>query len=427
MEFFHVMDRFFGTPLLLLPEKAATIAGLILSRSSGDAPIFLDAGGDETEVEANRFIGTRRRASGSASLARAANGVAVVDIVGSLVNRGAWVGANSGLVSYEGIGAQVDDAVADPEVTSILLDINSPGGEATGMFGLAEKVRAARSVKPVVAVVNDVAASAAYGVASAADEIVVSPTSIVGSIGVVMMHVDRTEEKAKAGIVETAIFAGANKTLGMGRLTADARANYQALVNSFYDRFLETVEAGRGERTTAEMARATEASAYIGRDAISAGLADRVGTFDQVLAELSNRPAARRAKPTGPAKMNTSTPFSASADSRPAGAATHPSPNTNAAAVATWDRVLDQVDGTPKTTTAATPTPSSTDPIAAMWDAVIRRVDSVGTEPAPTATAAEVGSAWDRVITLVTGDDPTTVGRPLGPVVGPARQGEWWR
>lgn len=320
----NVMDRLFGQPLFLHPQKAEVVAGVILSRSGFDRALSLEApvetvaeavaGAAAGAPEASRFVGSRRRADGSGGLTRMKDGVAVIDIVGSLVNRGAWVGASSGLVSYEGIGAQVDAAIADPEVKAILLDINSPGGEASGMFALAAKIRAAREKKPVTAIVNDMAASAAYGLASAANEIVISPTSLVGSIGVVFMHADRTKEKKKAGIVETAIYAGANKTLGMGTLTPEAKASFQSMVDAFYERFLETVEAGRGERTTAEAARATEASVYIGQDAIEKGLADRVGTFDEVLSDLSTRPASRRAPTSKGLIMSTNANPAAIAD-----------------------------------------------------------------------------------------------------------------
>src|SRR5690606_24272723 len=94
------------------------------------------------------------------------------------------------------------------------LDISSPGGEAAGMSGVAELIRAVRQTKPVLAFVNDVAASAAYGIASATDEIVVSPTSILGSIGVVMIHADRSGELAAQGIRPTLIFAGSHKVDG---------------------------------------------------------------------------------------------------------------------------------------------------------------------------------------------------------------------
>jgi signal peptide peptidase SppA len=209
------------------------------------------------------------------------------------VNRGAWIGANSGLTSYEGIGAQLDDATNDSEIKSILIDMNSYGGEATGMFSLAAKVRAASKKKRVVAVVNDVAASAGYGIVAGADEIIVSPTSLVGSIGVVMMHLDRSGEMQMKGLRPTFIHAGAHKVDGnpFGPLSDEVRASLQRDVNTLYDRFLETVASGRGSRLSVAKARATEAKTFFGQDAIDRGLADRIGTFEEVLSDL-NRPAA---------------------------------------------------------------------------------------------------------------------------------------
>ena len=293
-------DRVLNRPLLLDPAKAevilAVLEGRILppSGSDGEGGAGADLNGIAPRPEASRFVGTGARQSRPGSFVRAAGGVALITVDGSLVNRGAWIGASSGLTSYEGIAAQIDDAVNDPEIKSILIDMNSPGGEATGMFGLASKIKAASKKKRVVAVVNDMAASAGYGLISGADEIVVSPTSVVGSIGVVMMHLDRSGEMQMKGVRPTFIHAGAHKVDGnsFGPLSEDVRASLQRDVNTFYDRFLETVEAGRGKsRLSAAKARATEAKTFIGQQAIDAGLADRIGTFDQVLAELQ-RPAA---------------------------------------------------------------------------------------------------------------------------------------
>jgi signal peptide peptidase SppA len=182
-------------------------------------------------------------------------------------------------------------AANDDEVHSILLDIDSPGGEATGMFALASLIREVRAVKPVVALIDDMAASAAYGIASAANEIVISPTSITGSIGVVMLHLDRSQELQTKGIRPTLIHAGAHKVDGnsFGPLSDDVSAALTRDVMTFYDRFLETVAAGRGPRLSADAARATEARTFIGVEAISLGLADRIGTLDQVVADLSTQ------------------------------------------------------------------------------------------------------------------------------------------
>jgi signal peptide peptidase SppA len=190
------------------------------------------------------------------------------------------------MTSYEGLSAQIQSAAADPQVRSVVLDMDSPGGEATGMFSLAEQVRQLSTVKPVTALVNDMAASAAYGIASAANEIVVSPTSIVGSIGVVMTHIDRSKQLERQGVKPTLIYAGAHKVDGnpYGPLTDNVQADLQNEVLRFYDQFVGLVARGR-TGISEQAIRDTEARTYIGRDALGNGLADRVATLDQILRE----------------------------------------------------------------------------------------------------------------------------------------------
>jgi ClpP class serine protease len=171
------------------------------------------------------------------------------------------------------------------------------------MAGLADLIRSVRQTRPVTAFVNDMAASAAYGLASAANEIVISPTSIVGSIGVVMLHADRSGELAAQGVKPTLIFAGSHKVDGnpFEPLSDAVRADLQASVDAHYRQFLDTVAAGRGRKLTADMARATEARTFIGTEAIRLGLADRIASFDEVLASLSQttRPSGRNARKGG--------------------------------------------------------------------------------------------------------------------------------
>ena len=297
----RLSDRLLNTPLLIHPAKAQIILGVLSGRIGLDASLFA-VEDDEHAAGASRFVGSTRRADGSASLARNVDGVAIVPVLDTLVNRGAWLDSRSGLTSYEGIAAQLRDAGQDPEVRSVLLDISSPGGEAAGMAGLADLIRSVRQTKPVVAFVNDMAASAAYGIASAANEIVISPTSIVGSIGVVMLHADRSGELAAQGVKPTLIFAGSHKVDGnpFEPLSDAVRADLQASVDAHYRQFLDTVALGRGGRLTANMARATEARTFIGSEAIALGLADRTASFDEVLASLaSNASTSATTRPSG--------------------------------------------------------------------------------------------------------------------------------
>lgn len=277
----RIASRLIGCPLLVRPQTAETIFNVVSGR-----------------MKSGPFDGTRRREDGRYAMSRKVGSVAEIRVEGELVNKGAWIDAESGLTSYEGLSAQLLEAENDADITAIVLDVDSPGGEAGGMWSIAETIRGLS--KPVVAVVNDMACSAAYGIASAADEIVVSPTSTVGSIGVVLVHFDHGEALANEGVKPTIIHAGGHKADGhpFGPLPDAVKQDLQDHVMTIYDRFLETVELGRGDRLSADAARATEARVFLGQDAIDRGLADRLGSLETVLSDLNAAPAvkSRRAK-----------------------------------------------------------------------------------------------------------------------------------
>ncbi|SDZ20090.1 protein C . Serine peptidase. MEROPS family S49 [Lysobacter sp. yr284] len=213
-------------------------------------------------------------------------GIAVIPIHGTLVQRTAGLEALSGLTSYQVIAQQFDAALADPVVRGIVLDIDSPGGEAAGVFDLADKIHAARQTKPVWAAANDAAFSAAYALASAATRIFVTRTAGVGSIGVIALHVDQSRRDANAGMSYTPILAGARKNDGSPYqpLTPEARAAIQTEVDRLYELFVLTVAEQRG--AAADAVRATEAGLFFGQDALDAGLADRIGTLSDAVQQM---------------------------------------------------------------------------------------------------------------------------------------------
>ena len=118
------------------------------------------------------------------------DGIAVIEISGVLVHRGAWIGQSSGQTSYEGIAAQLASAAADATVRGIALEIDSFGGEVAGVFDLADAIRAARAAKPVWAFVAEHAFSAGYALASQADRIILPRTGAVGSITLLRIFLD---------------------------------------------------------------------------------------------------------------------------------------------------------------------------------------------------------------------------------------------
>ncbi|MBF0589894.1 MAG: S49 family peptidase [Magnetococcales bacterium] len=214
------------------------------------------------------------------------NGVAVVPIHGTLVKRAGAIEATSGLTSYASIEEKILDAATDPAVRAILMDIDSPGGEVGGVFDLASMIREAGKGKPIWALVDD-AFSAAYLIASTAHHIIVPQTAGVGSIGVIAAHVNESEKDAKEGRSYTTVFAGARKNdfSSHAPLSDSARSNLQQEVDRLYGMFTGMVATGRGISEVA--VRATEAGLFFGNNAVSAGLANQVGTIRDALAGLS--------------------------------------------------------------------------------------------------------------------------------------------
>jgi signal peptide peptidase SppA len=215
--------------------------------------------------------------------------IAVVSVIGTLVSRSGYLDAASGLASYADIGDAIGEAMSDPSVRGVILDVDSSGGEVGGLFDLVEQIGAikAASQKPLWAVANEGALSAAYAIASTADRLYVTRTGEVGSIGVVAVHVDESGADAKAGLAWTFVFAGERKVDGNAHepLSERARTTIQADVDRLYVEFCSLVASNRG--ISSETARRTNAAIYRGDLAVRAGLADRVGTLDLAIAEMA--------------------------------------------------------------------------------------------------------------------------------------------
>ena len=266
-----VASRVFGTPLMIARAKLEVILNVLTLRLAGGAFKPVDVG---THLCLRSSI--------------AAEKIAIVSVVGTLVGRSSYLAAASGLVSYDDIAQAIAGAMDDPTVQGVILDVDSPGGEVGGLFDLVEQIRAIRSAatKPLWAVANENALSAAYAIASAADRLYVTRTGEVGSIGVVAVHVDETGADAKAGLAWTFVFAGERKVDGNTHqpLSERARATIQADVDQLYSEFCTLVAANR--KLDVAVVRGTDAAIYRGELAVRAGLADRVGTLDLAIAEM---------------------------------------------------------------------------------------------------------------------------------------------
>jgi len=274
MKYPRLWSRLYNTPLAIGFDKLRVIEGVF--RKHLDEPLAAL---------------TRPPSKGRASYALSDGGVAVIPVQGTLVQRSSGLDAESGLTSYARIGAEMRDALANAEVRAILMEIDSPGGEVAGLFDLADAIYQAREVKPVWAIANENAYSAAYAIASAAERIVLPRSAGVGSIGVVAMHMDQSAKDAKQGYVYTPVFAGDRKIDGSEHfpLSDEARNSLQAEVDRLYGLFVSTV--ARNRNINPDAVRATEAGWLNPGEAVAGGFADGIATFADTLAELERRAA----------------------------------------------------------------------------------------------------------------------------------------
>jgi signal peptide peptidase SppA len=266
-------DRFLNVPLALLPREAERLVRAI-----------------ERREEPQAFVVER----GAASQDRPYDlieGIAVVGIKGVLVHEEDFFSYFFGEISYDRIRACFNRALGDPDVKAIALHVNSPGGEVAGCFDLADEIYAARDVKPICAILDECAYSAAYALASAAETIIVPRTGGTGSIGVVTMHTDITGALEKFGVKVSTIQFGARKTdfYPTTPLSDAARDRLQAEVDRLGGMFVDMV--ARNRSISAAAVRKTEAATFLGSDGVAQKLADAVmspqDAFDALLEEIA--------------------------------------------------------------------------------------------------------------------------------------------
>lgn len=219
------------------------------------------------------------------------DGVAVLPLHGVLAPRMSMMMDISGGTSTEKFGQWFDAAVADPSVKAIVLDVNSPGGSARGNEELAAKIRSARGTKPIIAAVSEMAASAAYYVASAADKVVASPSAEIGSIGSYTVHAETSRADEQAGVKYTVIRSGDAKNLANEHepLSESGRREIQERIDAYGTQFTNAVAVNRGVTAAHVNENYGRGKVFMADTALAKGMIDRVGTLEQVVAELKSQ------------------------------------------------------------------------------------------------------------------------------------------
>ncbi|WP_265017129.1 S49 family peptidase [Wolbachia endosymbiont (group B) of Endotricha flammealis] len=208
---------------------------------------------------------------------------AVIAIHGILTKKPGAFDVFLGMTSYEQIEEQITQALADSSIETIILEIDSPGGEVNGVFDLADFIYSARGKKRIIGIANDDAYSAAYAIASSAEKVFVSRTSGVGSIGVIASHIDQSGFDEKQGIKYTTVFAGSRKNdLNPHEpITSESLENLKSEVNRLYGMLVELI--ARNRNLSVEAIKNTEAGLYFGKNAVEIGLADRIITYSEFI------------------------------------------------------------------------------------------------------------------------------------------------
>ncbi|KNZ90042.1 S49 family peptidase [Morganella morganii] len=273
----HLAQKLFNTPLAIHPQKAEVIVSSLTERL-GITQIRSAMMEDDDEY----FSRKARKDSGYDVL----EGIAIIPVYGTLVQKLGTLRPYSGMTGYDGIRRVFLTAVNDPEVKGICLDIDSPGGEVAGCFDLVDLIYAERGKKPIHAILSENAFSAAYAIASAADKIFVPRTGGVGSVGVIVIHCDWSQRIKDDGLKVSIITYGNRKAESNPyvALSDEAKAAIQHDVDEMGRLFVSTVSRNRGLSET--VIRNTQAACYLAAEGVHMGLADVVASPDVAFQEL---------------------------------------------------------------------------------------------------------------------------------------------
>ena len=278
----HLSDLVFNQPHLIEPSRAEVIVGVLLNAR--------DRKGEELRAEYEAAATTeRRRRPGDFQVLP--NGIGVIPVLNTLVHRHSWLSSASGLCSYAAISEMFAAALRDDSVTQILFHMDTPGGTAKGCFDLVKQIRAGRGRKPILALADGMMTSAGYAIGSAADRIIASESSMIGSIGVLMAHADRSAFLNAEGITVTYFKSGKEKDVGADTrpLSDYDREVFQARVDKLAGMFFDEVHASR-DRLSVEAIRDMEAGIFFGQDALDMGLIDSLSTYQDTLETLCDAP-----------------------------------------------------------------------------------------------------------------------------------------
>jgi len=277
MKYACIMNSFFNQPWAIMPSKLVEIEGVLRARSAGSRIMTMS---DAAEEPTTQIVGK----------------TAVVPVFGTILPRTGTMEMASGGVSAEALSAGIIKLARDPSIDRIVLAIDSPGGSVFGLPELAGRVAEVASRKPVIGIADALAASAGYWLLSQCTAAYVTPSGQVGSIGIVVPHVDISRMQEKAG-VKTTYIASSDAKVGAAPelpLTDEVLADIRSKVDAYAEKFVAAVAHGR--RTTPAIVKAQfgDGRMFLASDAVRLGMVDGVLKIEDVVHALTPVEATRR-------------------------------------------------------------------------------------------------------------------------------------
>ena len=275
MMYRRIIQAVTNSPWAIVPSKLETLLEVLSIRASSGHI-------SDDDIKAAVGSATQRTVPSSGA-------IQVLQLYGIIAQRMGLMAESSGGTSTERFGQEFRQAVNNPQVSAIVVDVESPGGSVYGIPELAGEMFKARGTKPIVAVANSMAASAAYWLATAADEVVVTPSGEVGSIGVFAAHHDLSQYYEREGVKTTLIAAGKFKTEAnpYEPLTEEAMAAIQESVDDYYQEFVSAVARHRGVGVSDVRGGFGEGRVVTAKRALKLGMVDRIDTLEGTINRLS--------------------------------------------------------------------------------------------------------------------------------------------
>jgi signal peptide peptidase SppA len=293
LKYASIFAKILSQPLMVDPAYASVLFSAFGQRAGFNSLVTyegVELSNEGMQVMAESYqVRQKRIVNGSVKpYAVMGDGIAVVSVEGSLVSKMGGMDPVSGQTGYDGIRGKIEAALNDSNVNGIMLNFDSPGGMVQGGFEAADFIASAKQIKPIWSFAEGTMASAAYLIGSQADRILASQTAAVGSVGVLVAHVDKSAALEQQGVKVTLIHSGAHKVDGnpYAPLPEGVQASIQGEIDALRDKFAGVVARGR-QNMSKDSVLATEARVYPAQAAADVGFVDGVASFDEAVAQFS--------------------------------------------------------------------------------------------------------------------------------------------